>query len=303
MVDGYRPASFAKSLKTQPCRLDAVTEVTEEEATPVTDTGNNICKNRSSFWDELGSDQGSVISLSDMGLKSGHVLPALSNLRKKRSSAFVSSRFLSSISLTSVGGVDPKPKRLKKRVRPVSSAPTLTSSSSFFRPRPTLKMDLPRGIEQMGQGIGFRHNVDAGRRSTIAFLPSSTPKVCSPLFSWTNHIFRRHTKRRSKRGFGSSIYPSDIQPTEIKDEDQDIAEVLQEIEGGAWSRSFKPPLPGILCHPSVYSFRSVEPSNKIVSEEREPCTEGLDEEVDADTTLRLVISPAASEDAIICLSK
>lgn len=136
-----------------------------------TDRANEITaqERMALFWEMFDSDQDVQSSTSSpvIGdpLSSIH-LPLGRKLRKR--SSIIPERLSAAISTSH--------NKLRKKVRPTSDAPWLS-------PRPHARFaDLPGGIEQVGNGIGYTYNIPAAARSKASICTTSTPTTCRGIF-------------------------------------------------------------------------------------------------------------------------
>jgi hypothetical protein len=228
-----------------------------------------VAKNRVSFWDTL-SDERSLSSKHFLDFKDalGLFLPRPPKLRKPKSSALVD-LIASTISISNSSRKEQLKNKLKKRVQ-------IDSSPVMMGPQDSPTLDLPTGIIQTGQGIGFTYSLGSATLSK-ASICSTTPRSCHGL-SWKG--FPRLARKRVGRVSAGPI-------PEETDEDQEMVAVMKEIYGSTWSLGMSAVN---LSQPLAYASTSLPLSSTLSPGLVTPEFAEADEAVagDPDSTLRLV---------------
>ncbi|KAI9065571.1 kinase-like protein [Trametes sanguinea] len=110
--------------------------------------------------------------------------------------------------------------KLRRRTRP--------ESPSLSAPLPP----LPKGVEQIGNGIGYTRRAEA--RRSVMTLASLTPRTCQSFFS--GRLPRLVGKRKPKEdsGVGDNAEAGDVIDIGLHEEDP-MDEVMREIYGSDWA--------------------------------------------------------------------
>ncbi|OSD05688.1 hypothetical protein PYCCODRAFT_1165616 [Trametes coccinea BRFM310] len=110
--------------------------------------------------------------------------------------------------------------KLRRRTRP--------ESPSLSAPLPP----LPKGVEQIGNGIGYTRRADV--RRSVMTLASLTPRTCQSFFS--GRLPRLVGKRKPKDGtsFGGDVGAGEVIDIGLDEEDP-MDEVMREIYGSDWA--------------------------------------------------------------------
>lgn len=126
----------------------------------------------------------------------------------------------------SLGGPSWTNKLRRRTLRPETPPPV--------PPVPAPAQELPKGVRQMGNGIGYTRRAEA-RRSVLG-LASLTPRTCQAMFS--GRLPRFGGKRKQK----DANEPA--QPNQAADDDDDaddpMDEVMREIYGDDWAGGDSP---------------------------------------------------------------
>lgn len=233
-----------------------------------------VAKNRASFWDTL-SDEQSVSSGHSLDLRDAVGLsPRPHKLRKQKSSA-LGVLMGSNVSVSDISLKAQIKNKLKKRVQ-------IVSSPVIVAPQVSPRLDLPTGIVQTGQGIGFTYSLGSATLSK-ASICSTTPRSCHGLFLKT---FPRLTGKGKQRGSQRSVGPISSEA-----DDQEMVAVMKEIYGSTWSLGMSAVN---LSQPLAYTTTSSPLSSTFSPILLTPEFAEADEAVagDPDSTLRLV-SPSS----------
>jgi hypothetical protein len=290
------PAGAISRIRRHSSGLDVVMEAEEEEGLNepqntmdlTNDTSlkdrleeqlrEQVAKNRASFWDTL-SDEQSVSSGHSLGFKDALGLspPRPHKLRKRKSSA-LGALVGSNGSVSDISLKAQIKNKLKKRVQ-------IVSSPVIVVPQDSPRLDLPTGIVQTGQGIGFTYSLGSAALSK-ASICSTTPRSCHGLSLKT---FPRLTGKRKQRGSQRSVGRISSEA-----EDQEMVAVMKEIYGSTWSLGMSAV---DLSQPLVYTTTSSPLSSTLspgLLTPEAPEFAEADEAVagDPDSTLRLV-SPSS----------
>jgi hypothetical protein len=284
------PQAISRGIKRHSACLDVVLEADDEEgldearnAVDLTDgvdlqnrlkvqLREQVAKNRASFWDTL-SDEQSHSPQHSLDIKDALGLspPRPHKLRKSKSFALVD-RIASSISILRKERIKNK---LIERVQ-IDSSPVMTS------PQGSPALDLPTGIVQTGQGIGFNYALVPATLSK-ASICSITPRTCHGLsLKGFSRLARKTKASIDQQGLTSPVHSEN-------DEDREMMAVMKEIYGSTWSLGMSAVnVAQPLAYPTVNSPLStlspgLQPSETPEFAEADEAIVG-----DPDTTLRLV---------------
>ena len=165
--------------------------------TPPHSRSGNLRKYSSLNFDELDKIESSSSLQLPIDSSSEHLGNTQSTafLRKSKSFLTFSRDSLGLGDDTSSPGSAHWTNKLRKRPRPESTASPILDDPPMHLAPP---VELPKGLEQIGEGIGYNYRGDGRRRSLI--LASLTPRTCHGIF----------TGRRTKPGAKQKQHKDDV---------------------------------------------------------------------------------------------
>lgn len=182
-----------------------------------------VAKNRASFWDNL-TDDGSSASTpgTSIELQSALRLSALYPHRLRKQKSFAD-RIFSTISTSAARPKARIKNKMQRRVRIVDSPVVVSPQEPSYV---TPDLDLPSGIVQTGNGIGFTYTL-APAAISKASICTTTPRACHGI---SLKGFPRFSLPRIARRYGTQT----LQLEETQ-EDREMMAVMREIYGSTWS--------------------------------------------------------------------
>ncbi|KAH7922403.1 hypothetical protein BV22DRAFT_660257 [Leucogyrophana mollusca] len=182
-----------------------------------------------SLWDALDMELGSMSSINSANC-ADTLDPSFPRPRKlrKSQSAVLRDRGVSTLTVSSTTPSVPTHKKLRKRMRSTSS-PML---------RPTLPQplhNLPNGVQQIGNGIGYNPVASPARRPESVYRTAL--RSCQSLFSAGLPALRYKLSKRSLR---ESLEPSEPETTTEAEHAQNVMTVMREIYGNNWTLGMVP---------------------------------------------------------------
>lgn len=243
-----------------------------------------VAKNRVSFWDTL-SDEQSHSSQHSLDFKDAlRLSPSRPHKLRKRKYSTLADRIVSAISLSTTACKE----RAKNKV---TNRAHIVGTPDMVSPQGSARLDLPNGVVQTGQGIGFNYSLGPAALSK-ASLCSTTPRICHAMS--LKGLPRLARKAKGTKGYVGEGSASPMPPE--TDHDKEMTAVMKEIYGSTWTLGMSAVN---VSQPLAYATAS-SPLSTLAPGSQIPGTPEFaeaDEVVagDPDTTLRLVFPTSPSE--------